>query len=53
MNTTLNPSLWPPGTGEMAEGIRAHNWATPPLGPIKTRPQNLKISLDMMLARDR
>jgi hypothetical protein len=53
MNTTLNRSSWPPGTGEMAERIRAHNWATTPLDPAKTRPKNLKISLDMMLARDR
>ncbi|NML43294.1 PAS domain-containing protein [Ramlibacter sp. G-1-2-2] len=41
---------WPPGGGEMARRIRAHDWAATPLGPIAAWPQSLKTAVDLMLA---
>ncbi|WP_152046914.1 PAS domain-containing protein [Aureimonas psammosilenae] len=43
-------SAWPQGNGEMAARIRAHDWATTPLGPIEIWPQSLKATIDLMLA---
>lgn len=38
-----------PGTSEMAAVMRAHDWATSPLGPPDTWPDALKIPLRMLL----
>ncbi|ACL55988.1 two component transcriptional regulator, LuxR family [Methylobacterium nodulans ORS 2060] len=40
---------WPPGNGEMAERLRAHDWAATPLGPIGRWPQSLKSTVDLLL----
>ncbi len=37
------------GGGEMAERMRAHDWAASPLGPIATWPQSLLSALSMLL----
>ena len=41
---------WPYGNGEMAERIRAHDWATTSLGRIEGWPDRLKAIVDMVLA---
>jgi two-component sensor histidine kinase len=41
---------WPPGSGEMAERIGAHDWAATPLGPLETWPQSLRTAVELMLA---
>lgn len=41
---------WPHASGEMAERIRAHEWAATPLGPIHAWPVSLKTAVDLMLA---
>lgn len=43
-------TAWPPGDGEMATCIRAHDWAATSLGPIGDWPQSLRTAVDMMLA---
>lgn len=48
--TTQPPPAWPDGAGEMAERIRALDWAATPLGPIDTWPQGLRTALDIILA---
>jgi len=40
---------WPGLSGEMAERIRTHDWASTPLGPIEAWPQSLKSVVDLML----
>ncbi len=40
---------WPGLAGEMAERIRAHDWASTPLGPIENWPPSLKTVVDLML----
>jgi PAS domain S-box-containing protein len=42
-------SSWPTSDGEMAERIRAHDWAATPLGPIESWPQSLKTAVGIML----
>lgn len=41
---------WPFGDGEMAERIRAFDWAATPLGPAADWPQRLRTVVDLMLA---
>lgn len=41
---------FPAGTGEMAERIRAHDWAATPLGPLAGWPQSLRSVVELMLA---
>jgi PAS domain S-box-containing protein len=43
------PVTWPGRLGEMAERIRAHDWAATPLGPIETWPHSLRTVVDLML----
>lgn len=38
------------GEGEMGELIRAHDWASTPLGPPASWPQSLKTSVRLMLS---
>jgi PAS domain S-box-containing protein len=38
------------GTGEMADLIRTHNWASTPLGPIATWSDALLLSVNLMLS---
>jgi hypothetical protein len=40
---------WPGLSGEMAGRIRAHDWASTPLGSIESWPQSLKGVVDLML----
>ena len=40
---------WPGLSGEMAGRIRAHDWASTPLGSIEGWPQSLKGVVDLML----
>ncbi|PVE24787.1 hypothetical protein DC522_09240 [Microvirga sp. KLBC 81] len=40
---------WPPGNGEMAKRMRAHDWAATPLGPIDTWPAELKSAAALVL----
>lgn len=44
------PHGWPSGDGEMAQRIRAHDWAATPLGPIETWPFSLKLTVDLTLS---
>jgi PAS domain S-box-containing protein len=46
----MPPGAWPPGKGEMAQRIRAHDWTTTPLGPVEGWPQSLRTAVDMVLA---
>lgn len=41
---------WPAGEGEMAGRIRAHDWASTPLGSIEDWPQSLKVVVELMLS---
>lgn len=41
---------WPSGTSEMARRIRAHDWASTPLGPIEHWSPTQKSLVDSMLA---
>lgn len=43
--------IWPHGDGEMAGRIRTLDWATTPLGPVDAWPQNLKTTVDLILAQ--
>ena len=45
----MEKSDWPAARGEMAELIRAFDWASSPLGPAHDWPQSLKTSTDLML----
>ena len=38
------------GDGEMVRRVRAHDWASTPLGPIESWPQSLKMAVGLMLA---
>lgn len=40
---------WPHSDGEMAERIRAYDWAATPLGPVARWPQSLRNAVDLML----
>jgi two-component sensor histidine kinase len=40
---------WPNASGEMAQRIRAHDWAATPLGPIETWPQALMTTVGILL----
>jgi diguanylate cyclase (GGDEF)-like protein/PAS domain S-box-containing protein len=42
--------LWLSQKSEMAEHIRAHDWATTPLGPIEAWPQSLRVAVRLILA---
>lgn len=48
--TLASEAAWPAGDGEMARRIRAHDWASTPLGPLAGWPQSLKTVVDLMLA---
>src|SRR5215472_7122076 len=37
------------GEGEMVRRVRAHDWASTPLGPIESWPQSLKTAVGLML----
>src|SRR5688572_21226150 len=41
---------WPRGDGQMARRIRAHDWASTPLGPIEGWPASLRVAVELMLA---
>lgn len=41
---------WPHGSGEMVERVRAHDWASTPLGPIESWPEGLKAVVQLMLS---
>ena len=40
---------WPAGNGETAELIRTHDWASTPLGSVRTWPQSLRTAVDIVL----
>ena len=40
---------WPVGGGEMGTLLRAHDWATTPLGPIADWPQSLRVAVRLLL----
>lgn len=42
-------TAWPDGPGPMAGRIRAHDWASTRLGPIREWPQSLRTIVDLML----
>ena len=43
-------AAWLPGEGEMVHRIRAHGWATTPLGAIEGWPQSLRTTAALVLA---
>src|SRR5260370_11759828 len=45
----MDTAAWPYGGGDMAERIRAFNWASTPRGSILSWPQSLKTALEVML----
>ena len=51
VDARTNVKTWPPGAGEMAARIRAHDWAATPLGPIEGWPRSLKTVVDLLLAQ--
>jgi PAS domain S-box-containing protein len=46
----MGATAWPCGQGEMAERICIYDWATTPLGPIRSWPQCLRAAVELMLA---
>ncbi len=48
VSTTEN--AWPGGASQMAQRVRAYDWASTPLGAIGGWPQSLKTAVDLMLA---
>lgn len=49
-NDNNDPSIhWLRGGGELGEMIRAHDWASNPLGPISTWPRDLLSILSMLI----
>jgi PAS domain S-box-containing protein len=42
-------AVWPPGSTQMAQRIRAYDWTSTPLGPIENWPANLRSAVDLML----
>jgi PAS domain S-box-containing protein len=46
----MGTTAWPCGQGEMAERICAYDWASTPLGPIRSWPQCLRAAVELMLA---
>ncbi len=40
---------WPVGGGEMGALVRAHDWATTPLGPLARWPPSLRVAADLAL----
>ncbi|MCX7282449.1 MAG: hybrid sensor histidine kinase/response regulator, partial [Novosphingobium sp.] len=45
-----NSLEWPPGSSEMAERIRAHDWSGSPLGSAERWSPRLKLAVEMTLA---
>lgn len=43
-------SDWPTGSGEMAQRIRAFDWATSPFGSPESWPQSLRTVVELMIA---
>lgn len=41
---------WPQGEGEMAERVRAHDWAATPLGATEAWPERIKAVVELVLA---
>lgn len=50
MGSNTSSPVWRPGQGEMAECIRAHDWAATPLGSIEHWSPRLKLAVEMVLA---
>ncbi len=48
--TKSNPERLIYGKGRMAEQIRAHDWSSTPLGPIKDWSESLVLSANLMLS---
>lgn len=48
-----NSLEWPPGSSEMAERIRAHDWSGSPLGSAERWSPRLKLAVEMTLANPR
>ncbi|KAB0676202.1 PAS domain S-box protein [Aureimonas leprariae] len=42
-------SIWPQGSGEMAERVRAFDWSQTPLGPTEAWPPSLKVATRLAL----
>ncbi|MBD8907814.1 PAS domain-containing protein [Methylorubrum zatmanii] len=42
-------AIWPFGSGEMVERVRAHDWAATPLGAVERWPQSLKTAVELTL----
>src|SRR5580658_3209287 len=42
-------AVWPSGSTQMAQRIRAYDWTSTPLGPIENWPANLRSAVDLML----
>src|SRR5829696_8429084 len=47
---TIERQTWPMGQGEMADRLRAFDWAATLLGPIGSWPQSLKTAVELMLS---
>lgn len=41
---------WPPGDSEMAQRVRAHDWAATPLGSLETWPERLRAAGELVIA---
>ncbi|TNC49607.1 hypothetical protein FHG66_10875 [Rubellimicrobium rubrum] len=50
MDARTQRETWPPGSGEMAGRLWAHDWAASPLGPPEAWPEELKAVVSLMLA---
>ena len=48
--TPEGTGTWPLGKGEMANLVRAFNWASTPLGAFRSWPQSLRTAVDLALA---
>jgi hypothetical protein len=45
----VNASDFLTGTGAMGDRLRDHDWSASPLGPLKTWPQVLRLTLSLVL----
>ena len=46
----MTPAAWPPGDGEMARRLRAHDWSATPLGLVEGWSDRLRSVVEMILA---
>ncbi len=49
MDLSSSPPTFPPAGGELGAMVRAHDWATTPVGPIEDWPDALRVAVTLIL----